>query len=380
MDINSRLKWTPGTVLTAGAMVNFDDNHELKQLLTIRAALGHRFGLMPNMTFNADGFFVDGSYEIPHLRCTAVLPSGMTVDVDEPVTVPMPGLGPGLYYLCAGYSSEEVTFEKGELTFSRPGYEYSVKTLEQVVGEDVIPLVRFRISDGECSVEPDFIPPCLLMSCDARLLGFRDRFVSSIQELIAHRNMRDRLGKYDFGRYFLHLQGISTKNTVDHFLQVCGELANALRFFVRQSVEEGTEESVPQPSSYDVEKWLSWLESELKASIEYMDGLELEDEGIDVDALMAQIEARLAEKLTAELSESLGEKLREVLKEDVNARIDDVLKEYMDGTFRASLHDAVKSELSDELSGDLFDKLYQSLYEALYTPPEKEEDNYLPLI
>lgn len=366
-------------MLTADAMVNIDDNLEFRQLMNTRAAIGHRFGLLPYMPFKADGFFVKGRFEIPHLKCTAILPSGMIVNVDEPVSIAVPKMDEGIYYLCVGYGPAEVTFEKDGMEFSRPAYEYSIMTEEEICVDDVMPVSRFKVQNDECSLESEYIPPCMMISCDERFLNIRDRMTDSLKKIVYHPNLTDGNGKYNLERYLFHLRGISARQTSDKFMTIANELAHAVNYFIISGYDAESKPITPA-SPYDVEKWLSWLCEFLDEAISVLDNTAPRNDGPDINALMDDLEKRLYERLSDELSGKLEERLRTSLTEEIETRIGDLLKDYVDGTVKENITEAVTEAVSDGLHTSLHDTLYPELYDALYRPPVAEDDNFMPLI
>lgn len=365
--------------MTADAMVNIDDNLEMKQLMSTRAAIGHRFGLLPYMPFKAEGFFVKGRFEIPHLKCTAILPSGMIVSVDEPVSIAVPKMDEGVYYLCVGYGPAEVTFEKDGMEFSRPAYEYSIMTEEEINADDVMPVSRFKVQNNECSLEAEYIPPCMMISCDERFLNIRDRLADSLKKIVYHPNLTDGNGKYNLERYLFHLRGISVRQTSDKFMIIATELANAVNYFII-SGHDAESKPISPASPYDVEKWLSWLCGYLDEAISVLDNTTPKNDGPDINALMDDLEKRLYERLSNELRGKLEESLRASLIGEIETRIGDLLKDYVDGTVKENIIEAVTEAVSDRLHTSLHDTLYPELYDALYRPPVAEEDNFMPLI
>ena len=162
MDINARINWHPGLELTSSTFLNWDERLDFRQQVALRAALGsHRLGLLPDAAFSCKGMFVKNKLEISHLRCLAVLPSGRIIDADEPVVLPVPMLYGNEYYLTIGIGNGQIAFEKEDVPFSRPQYEYAILSMEQMLQADVFPLMRFSVQEGVFSIDENFIPPYL---------------------------------------------------------------------------------------------------------------------------------------------------------------------------------------------------------------------------
>ena len=93
MNINARIDWRPGMELSAQTFLDMDANLDFRQQMAIRAALGEQcIGLLPGMDFNCSGSFYTNKFEIEHLQCTALLPSGKIAQADEAVSVIIPML------------------------------------------------------------------------------------------------------------------------------------------------------------------------------------------------------------------------------------------------------------------------------------------------
>lgn len=380
MDINSRIKWTLGTVLSADVMNALDNNRDLVQLATMRASVGQRFGLLPNIPFEADGFFVDGCLEIPALKCSALLPSGMIVNANEPVKMKIPKLKEGLYYCCVGYGMGSTEYESGNVVFTRPVYDYSVMSSEEMTADDVMPFLRLNVHDGSCFIDKDYILPSMLLSGDRRFMEYRDRIVESLETIVSHPKLAEGAGKFNISRYLFHFKNFTPRNTTDDFLQTANELAIAVQYFIVAPEAKDGDVELADYCVFDPGLWLDWLEDFLKRAVSVLDGLVLEDDGLDIDALKESIKKELYNRLVAELSTEIIYDIRPMLNDDMGKKLAVLLKDYVDGTFRTETRDTLMSELGEELKNKLYTDLYEALYDALNVQKEEEQEVFMPLI
>lgn len=367
-------------VLTSGTLENMDRNIGERMLLGMRASTGERFGLLPGRPFSAEGFFVKKRFEVPSLKCTALLPSGMMVDADEAVAIDMPKLGEGHYYFCIGIGEGKVEFENGGVPYERPGYDYSVLGPEELESRDVLPLARFSVSDGTCSIDPAFIPPCMLLSGSDKLIEAKDSLIGKLSGVLNHPHLEDGDGKSNLFRYFVHLRTLTPKSKTSALVQFSREIVAVVDYFIVAPNRGNNPVDIPEMTYHDVERWFSWTGEFLDSASSVLDGVELRKEGIDIEAIKKDIVDGLYERLKTDISESVKSELRPLQDEYTDARLNELLKGYVDGSIRRDMHDDIKGEVGEELGASLYDRLYKTLYDALYVPVETEENEYMPLI
>lgn len=378
MDINSKIKWAPGMVLSSRLLNNLNKNTENRNIMTIKALLGDIFGVVPGGDLSAKGFFVKGNLEILSLKCSALLPSGRYVSIDEDLVFPMPELDSGTYYLCAGIGKKEIEFECEDTLMVRPAYEFEILDFESIRHRDVIPLMRLLVSDKVCSIDDGFIVPRLVTSDSDRILGLCADIADMLDVVASHDNMDEAHGKYLFVRNCVLLRRSVKDYSVSKLIHRLHGLADLLDVFIFSPNDR--HEDIAEFSYYDMEKWLLWLRDYIKRAGEILDGLAIDRNELDIDALVAQITEAVTVTLKPQLIEILSSELREAILQEMEVRIDDKLKEFLDGTFAARTHDTLKEELCNELNPALYDSLYRALYNALYVPPAEEDVNYIPMI
>ena len=384
MDINSRIKWTPGMELSAKTFSALDDNFDLRQLISIRTTNGLRIGRLPGSEFSANGTFVRSSFEIQRLQCMALLASGMIVSIDERVAVPVAPPSETYTYLTAGFGSKVVEYEAHEQTFVRPNYSFQFKTLGEMDNNPkknndfVFPILRFKVSDGRIAVDPSYIAPCLILESDNRFMQFRDTILAKLDAIVNHKNMEDGEGKRSLLRYIFMIKGYGRNNSMEAFMQLMYETASTIKYFIM--TKEGEDATpVSMWSQYDVERWMSWFSNYLDSATGVLDETVLEDHSIDFEALKAQLRKEIYEMMMPEMLERI-KKVQQIINDDLHQKLSDALRDYIDGTFRKQLHDTLNVELTDELKQPLYDSLYEALYNALFVPMVEEEDNFMPLI
>ena len=183
------------------------------------------------------------------------------------------------------------------------------------------------------------------------------------------------------------------------FVLLTQEIAQAIDYYiVTPNREQPTE--VPQPSYTDIQAWLQWLDDYLAGAIVILDGVVLEDNTIDYDALLAQAKKELYEQLHPELIEKLLADMKEELRAEMQQQTE-ALTTYINDTLKTAILEQLATEVDnranaltdalnqkfDQLGKDLSESLYEKLYfnmfdhlfNALYVP-EPEEKEYIPLI
>lgn len=400
MDINARINWMPGMEITAQTFLGMAENWNYKYRLALRAALGNnRLGLLPDSVFSCNGIFVKNRFEVDHLQCLALLTSGRIINADEDVQVTIPMLFGDRYYLTVGFGEESTEYEKDGVPFIRPHYVYGIHTLEEVEANDLFPLLRFKVTDGVFSMDSDFIPPSLLLTADQRFKTYIDKYVEKLTVLSVHKSFADGEGKRAILRYVFRLKGYNLQNSLQDFVLLTQEIAQAIDYYiVTPNREQPTE--VPQPSFTDIQIWLRWLDDYLSGAAVILDGVVLEDNTIDYEALLAQAKAELYDKLHPELIAKLLADMKEELRAEMQQQTE-TLTTYINENLKTAILEQLSSEVDnrtnmmnetlnlkfDQLGKDLSESLYEKLYfnmfdhlfNALYVP-EPEEKEYIPLI
>lgn len=365
--------------LTTQTFLDMDQNLDFRQQTAIRAALGdHCIGLLPDMPFDNRGLFYTNHYEMERLQCTALLPSGRIIQVDEPVSVSIPILFGDTYYLTVGIGDAMLTFEKKGVGYVRPIYTYSIMTLEEMTASDVFPVTRFQMQNGSFAIDEDFIPPCLLIACDKRFESYRDRYAELLRQLGEHANLKEGEGKQNMLRYMFRMQSQSLQGTGIEFLRLTQEVAQAVDYFImRPHADQAID--IPTPRQADPGRWLKWLDDYLTGAVALMDGVTLTDDTIDYEALLAQAKKQLYDQLNPELHDRLLERIKNELRDELHNKLDIELTKYIDEVMKPSLAQILGQELNEKLYEKLYTGLFEHLFNALYvTMPEEKE--YLPQI
>ena len=400
VDINARINWKPGMELTAETFSGMAEQVDFRQRLAIRTALGSNcMGLLPGAPFSCNGLFVKNRFEVTGFRCMALLPSGRIIHTDEDLEVTIPMLFGDRYYMTVGFSDDKTEFERKGVPLVRPHYQYGIHTLEEVEAEDLFPLMRFNVADGVFSADMDFIPPCLLLTEDERFKDYINRYATLMHALATHRNLADGEGKRAMLRYVFMLKGYRLQNAMHDFVLLTQEMAQAIDYYiVTPNREQPTE--VPVPRQADIQAWLGWLENYMKGAAVILDGVVLEDNTIDYEALLAQAKKELYEQLHPELIQKLLTDLKEELQQEMRQHTEQMTT-YINETIRTAILEQLTMELNDrqtklhemlmvktdemakQLSESLYEKIYFDLFENLFNAlyvPEPEEEKFMPLI
>ena len=379
VNINARINWKPGMELTAQTFLDMDANLDFRQQVAIRAALGDRcMGLLPETTFDCSGSFYVNKFEIERFRCTALLPSGKIIQVDEPVSISVPMLYGSVYYLTVGFGTGQSTFEKEGVPYIRPQYSYAIHTIEEVMSNDVLPITRFVVNNGTFAVDNDFVPPCLMLSSHKVFNELKQHYADQLLKLAEHKNLKEGDGKRAMQRYLFMMKAFNMEGRVADFVTLTQEIAQAVDYFImRPNTEQQVE--IPQPVQGDIMMWLRWLEEYLTGTAAMLDGVVLEDDTIDYEALLAQAKKELYEQLNPELYAKLLEKIKEELRDELTMSLRNELTSYMEDTVKPELGRILSDELNEKLYEKLYTELFEHLFNALYVP-EPEEKEFIPMI
>lgn len=400
MDINARINWMPGMEITAQTFLGMAEHWDFRQRLALRAALGsNRMGLLPKAPFKCNGIFVKNRFEIDHFVCMALLPSGRIINADEDVQITIPMLFGDRYYLTVGFGEDQTEFEKEGVPFIRPHYVFAINTLEEVQTEDLFPFMRFQVKDGVFSIDTEYMPPCLLLTEDDRFRQYIDKYIERLTVLSKHANFVDGEGKRAILRYVFMLKGYNLQNSMQDFVLLTQEIAQAIDYYIIIPNREQPVE-VPVPTQVDIQMWLQWLDDYMAGAVTILDAVVLEDNTIDYDALLAQAKKELYEKLHPELIEKLLADMKEELHTEIQQQTE-TLTTYINETMKTAILEQLTTEMDDrttrfvdtmsqkfdELGKTLHDSLYEKLYfelfenlfNALYVP-EPQEKEFVPLI
>ena len=379
MDIDARINWMPGMELTAQTFNELYRNLDFRQQVAVRAALGgSRMGLLPGAEFSCKGVFVKNAFEVERFQCMAVLPSGSILSADEKISLPIPVLFGERYYLTVAYGNNLQHFEKEEVPCIRRQKVYAIHPLEELSGEDLIPVARFKVNNGVFAADPDYIPPCLLLNADKRLAGYGAAYVERLQALSSHANMEEGEGKRALLHYLFLLKGYQWDGGVREFLQLTQEIAQAVDYYI-VSPHADAPVPIPAPTQYDIQLWLQWLQEYLSGAATILDGVVLEDNTIDYEALLAQAKAELYERLNPELREALLLQIKKELSQELSEQLSTTLMDFIQTRVKPTLHDTLEQELDPSLHDRLYQELYEQLYNALYVPAP-EEVEFCPMI
>jgi hypothetical protein len=379
VNINARINWKPGMELTAQTFLDMDANLDFRQQVAIRAALGDRcMGLLPETTFDCSGSFYVNKFEIERFRCTALLPSGKIIQVDEPVSISVPMLYGNVYYLTVGFGTGQSTFEKEGVPYIRPQYAYAIHSIEEVMSNDVLPITRFVVNNGTFAEDNDFVPPCLMLSSHPVFNELKQHYADLLLKLAEHKNLKEGDGKRAMQRYLFMMKAFNMEGRVADFVSLTQEIAQAVDYFImRPNTEQQVE--IPQPVQGDIMKWLRWLEEYLTGTVAMLDGVVLEDDTIDYETLLAQAKKELYEQLNPELYAKLLETIEEELRDELTKSLRNELTSYMEDTVKPELGRILSNELHEKLYEKLYTELFEHLFNALYVP-EPEEKEFIPMI
>lgn len=379
MDVNSKLQLKPGFQLTAESVNKLAEVLGGFQQTAVGTVAGGRLGLLPGHENKVRGAFVRDTFEVTVKDLMALLPSGEILNIDESAVIKVPLLYGDVYYLTVKMMDETVAFESEGIPFVRNAYGYSISTFEEMVQNVSFPLMRFVVKDGTFSVDDAFMMPSLVMDAEPRLNDFRNRLAETLTVIAKHPNIAKGTAQQLMFSYIFRLNNASINKMTQYFYSLALEMTSAIDFLIVKPNVENPEETM-EFSPYDPEKWLSWLLGYIDRAAKVLDGVVIEKEKIDLEAIKQELRAEIYEHIQPDLEKMVNERV-DNLSEALQTRIEDVLKDYVSGKIRGELHDALKLELDADLRATLYSDLYQALYAVLFVPKEEEEDDtFVPLM
>lgn len=382
-DINARIDWQTGMELTAQAIKELGLNLDYKQRVANCIANNNRIGILPNSEFHCQGAFVKNVLEINNLKCRALLPSGKIVDADEDVTINIPVLYGDKYYLTVSFGDKEIQFDKEEVPFVRPQYIYELHSIEEIEQGDYMPIMKFDVADGMFTISQSFIAPCLLIKSNDSFESYTETYIEGIEQLADHSNLEEGEGKRCLLRYLFLLKSYDKNESTHNYMQFVQEIAQAVDYYIMTPNME-TAPDIPDYSMFDAEEWLSWFEEYLDDAKGVLDDVVLEDHGIDIEKLKAEIKMEIHDQMYTELLDQIKKEIEEQYAPEIQEQAKEKLTQYIDDVLRKQLD----ADLKDELPPMIYDKLYQALYDALHDAlsireekvEEVVEDEFVPKI
>lgn len=365
--------------LDAGTFKAMDDSLHYRRVLSFKVASANRYGIIPGTEFHADGVFAAGKFEVPRLECTALLPSGEILCIDEPFSIPLTTLRQGEYLVCLGLSDKDVTFEKENVSYIRPMYSSVILDIDDFEGKDMMPVAKFVVKDGICNIDSGYLPPCFTIDSFPKFKEFNQRGEDLLTSMTEHANMADGDGKATFLRCLFRLRSFKPGADVEAVINLAEKVAGAAEYFIIRNFE-GDKPSRPSVRRYDIAAGLEAVCNYLQFAVSVLEQTPLVDDSIDYDKLKAEITQDLYGRMMSELPEKLIEELHRKLSEDIDEKLAQALKDYLDGTFRRQLEEALKQSVSEEVSSKLYDSLYKALFDALHPKEEVVEKVYVPNI
>lgn len=365
--------------VTAQALSFFEETFDNRREAFIRAVLGSRVGVLPGIDFSCDAMFVKSNLEINVRNCNAWLPSGRLMDIaSEKVVVPVPLLSEGEYYLCASFGDGTVEFECKGVPCERPLYQYSLQQISSLKEEGrFMPLLKLIVSDGNISLDRDYIVPHIQIGDDKAMMALSKELVERLEKCVTHPNMNEDSGERIISYYRVAAEYYDEKSDTIEYLHFTADIASCLRqFYISDDVPDTMEAA--EPSVYDIRKWFMYLFALVDEAVKYLDSVVVEDKSIDVEEIKRQITEDVYGRIKTEADEYFAS-TRQQLEEELSEKLRSSLRSFIEDEFGAALHDKLHTEVSDELKESLYGSLYTALYNALFVP-EKEEEEFTPII
>jgi len=378
MDINSKIHLSPGVQFTAETVNSLFGSLFQRQTAVIRSVNSGRIGAVPGHANSVRGVFVRDTVEVEIHDFIAVFPSGEVANIDETAVIKMPLLYGNRYYLTVKVSDSVVNFESNGIPFVRNEYAYAISTFEEMVSSCCFPLLRFNVKDGIFSIDDSFIIPCLVMENSPHIAECISDITNHLRTMAEHPNNADRVFRFSALNNAFRLNSYDNQARVSNIIQTTREIASAIDYFVVRQYSSDPE-PLYEPSLYDIEDWFSWLSGYIDRAIVILDGVVVEKEEIDLEAIKQELRAEIYDHIQPDLEQMVNNRV-DNLSEALQTRIEEVLKDYVNGKILGELRESLRLQLDSDLRAILYSDLYQALYAVLFVPKEEEEDTYVPLI
>lgn len=349
-----------------------------RQLVAVRSVNIGRIGVMPGYANRVRGVFVRDTIEVEIHDLMAVLPSGIIANIDETAVVKVPLLYGDTYYFTVGVSDALVSFESNGVPFVRNEYSFAISSFDEMVAASAFPLIRFSVKDGVFSIDDQYIMPCLATDGDSRIAGCVGEMADRLRTLAGHPNIADEALRTSLLGFAFRLDGFCTgARRVADLVLTTREVASAIDYFIVRPNNQDAEAPM-EPSFFDIDRWFVWLKDYIDSATAILDGVVVEKEKIDLEAIKQELRAEIYDHIQPDLERMVNERV-DNLSDALQSRIEDVLKDYVNGKVLVELRDSLRLQLDADLRSSLYADLYQALYAVLFVPKE-DEDAFVPLI
>lgn len=349
-----------------------------RQLVAVRSVNIGRIGVMPGYANRVRGVFVRDTIEVEIHDLMAVLPSGIIANIDETAVVKVPLLYGDTYYFTVKVSDALVSFESNGVPFVRNEYSFAISSFDEMVASSSFPLIRFNVKDGVFSIDDQYIIPCLATECDPRIVGRVGEIADCLRTLAGHPNIADGALRPSLLGLAFRLDGYCVGDRrVSDLVLTTREVASAINYFIVHPNNQEAEAPM-EPSFFDIDRWFVWLKDYIDGASTILDGVVVEKEEIDLEAIKQELRAEIYDHIQPDLERMVNERV-DNLSDALQSRIEDVLKDYVNGKVLVELRDSLRLQLDADLRSSLYADLYQALYAVLFVPKE-EEDAFVPLI
>ena len=203
--IYNKIFWRSGLEVTPETFIQADRHYYYQQNLIRKAMNFPYYGLLlideedkQEFSINAD---VDTqSVRIEQLCCRGTTKEGFFVDFDESAlriatkrNLSVSNLSSGKYYLVIRINPYEQVLiepvENEETPLSHPAYEFDIKDLSQIKGNE-LPLLKM-VSDGHTlQIDPHYIPPCMSVRSHKKLMEYYLSYKKMANEVVGLFNQK----------------------------------------------------------------------------------------------------------------------------------------------------------------------------------------------
>ena len=379
IDINSFVAWQQGMKLKASTFIGHDRRIERKLKSIVSVAMGRQTGLIVDSVFDVHPVIAYQNIEIERCRCSALLSSGLIIDTDEKVKVPLASFADGNYYLAVTLTDNQVMLNCEYVEYIRPEYSYSIMTLNELKEKNAFPIVKLSVNEGRLTIDSKYIVPQLNVGNSKLLMDYAERIAGLLSKIAWHPNI-DPLSEMHGAFMYLtqRLLDVDGRWQVSSWTSMLYRVVAQVVWYMADAKGCQMETLIDVPDVLDLYPWLEDVVRTLENTYKELDDLKIERRTIDVSKLREDLYNELYEKLHDSLYEKLKQELQTYLLETLSDSLKQTVRSYIDDDVVPAAKENITQELANSLSVSLYDKLYKALYDALYVPTTEED--FVPLI
>ena len=252
-----KIFWKAGQEITPETFIQAD-HYICAQQNLIRKFLNRQYyGLLPVGESGAPSFAVNANIQggavcIEQLYCRAITKEGYLIAFDRELLpavqqgkLSLAASQQGIYYVVIRvFPFERLLLgpvENEETPYALPVFEFDLKTLAQIAGNE-LPILKIDFSrQGQPTIDPRYIPPCMSANAHEQLTGY---FLNLKQAVFAIKSMliakKEQYAElvYPVTMLLFDLEQFSPSDPPYYLIQLFKKIIKTIGYFVRQHQKE----------------------------------------------------------------------------------------------------------------------------------------------